>query len=421
MRDEYDYVVAGAGPAGLSAAVELSANPQFRGLIMERGEIGKSSKAWADYADKIKAAGLGNTILHVSKEIVQNSFLGTNISITSAYEGYASLDDKLLLETLRRRINPAHCDVAEGCEFFAFRYDKNRVILTTSRGEMSTRLLIDATGYKSNGKRNDTKSPVVNTYKLQDNTFFLQTFSYVLKNSNVNQNRAVLMDVNIPTEYNSWFWIEPLGDRKVAKGAWVGAAYLLKEKEFYDWDTVREDTKRYMRSKKMEGDIDSEKLGFIPSCNFQKSVFDNILLVGDSAAHAGAGMYFGLSLSMRNGLLAARVAREGLESGRLDEAFLSSYEKLCYDNSNKLNNLLGVIGEKIVSPARYTDLEKILKNFKNWDRDIIERRIRFELTKQDIKDIASRSQLGLALRLIPLRDYPALIKDVAKMLKEIYL
>ncbi|MEM4755910.1 MAG: FAD-dependent monooxygenase [Candidatus Woesearchaeota archaeon] len=48
----YDVIIAGAGPAGLMLAKELSKKQTV--LVLEKGELGKTNKSWLTYEDRWK-------------------------------------------------------------------------------------------------------------------------------------------------------------------------------------------------------------------------------------------------------------------------------------------------------------------------------------------------------------------------------
>ena len=59
--DKYDIIIAGAGPAGMSAAVELSKH--FKVLILEKQKPGTTQSTWYSYEDRAKKYQLEDAVV----------------------------------------------------------------------------------------------------------------------------------------------------------------------------------------------------------------------------------------------------------------------------------------------------------------------------------------------------------------------
>lgn len=408
---EYDVVVVGAGPAGLSAAVESSKDLQT--LLIERNkEIGKSQKAWAEFEDRIQQQDLEDAIKHRCKYVEQKYQVGADITIKTP-TNMVLMDEEKVLETLESRINQDNCQITTNESFESYYYKGGRIVITTNNNQYNTSILIDCSGYRSNGELDDTKSPVVESKELQKDVTMLQTFAYIVNDVDIDQDTAVILDVPYPTENKTWFWVEPLS----RNSAWIGTMNMLKNP--ISWDISREETKEYMHYRGYKGSIGEERKGLIPSYNFQKSYFDNILLAGDSARDATTGIFFGLVPSLRNGKNASIIAREAIHRGDLSAQFLSRYKNSCLTSNLKMNYLLNMIGEDIILNCSTENFGAFIKTFQNWGDGRIVRRLRAELTKKDVFNMALNMPFKAIYDSLPTKDYPKVMWNALRLFKEI--
>ncbi len=142
MKNEmkkYDIIIAGAGPAGLTAAVELS--KKFKILVIERRKPGTTSSTWYSYADRVKKYDI--------EEAVVARF--DRIRFTSPTQEHDMMDDAVTLDhnkVLHIWLERAKANGAEVRQetFRDYEYKGDGVVVKTSEGEYFARLLIDAMG-----------------------------------------------------------------------------------------------------------------------------------------------------------------------------------------------------------------------------------------------------------------------------------
>ncbi len=139
IMEKYDIIIAGAGPAGLTAAVELSR--KFKILILERRKPGTTSSTWYSYADRAKKYDI--------EEAVTTRFDG--IKFTSPTQSHFMKDDCVILDHnkvlqlwMERAI--ANGTVIRQETFRDYEYKDGGVLVKTGKGKYYVRLLIDAMG-----------------------------------------------------------------------------------------------------------------------------------------------------------------------------------------------------------------------------------------------------------------------------------
>ncbi len=137
--EKFDIIIAGAGPAGLTAAVELS--KKFKILVLERRKPGTTTSTWYSYADRVEKYNI--------EEAVTTRF--DEIRFTSPTQSHYMKDDCVIMDhnkVLQLWIDRAEANgtVVRREAFRDYEYKRGGVIVKTSKGEYFARLLIDAMG-----------------------------------------------------------------------------------------------------------------------------------------------------------------------------------------------------------------------------------------------------------------------------------
>ena len=147
---QYDVIIFGAGPAGLSIASELS--KQLKVLVFDRkSNISETSKSWL-IPDMTIQIGEAEDILPFMKNGVQrflaNTFQGVNVQWQANYKYHFAKEHELLSYWAEKTtVNGA--EILLDCWFEDSFISDERVVITTSKGEFSSKLLIDASGGQS--------------------------------------------------------------------------------------------------------------------------------------------------------------------------------------------------------------------------------------------------------------------------------
>jgi len=137
--EKYDIIIAGAGPAGLTAAVELS--KKFKILVIERRKPGTTTSTWYSYADRVKKYNI--------EEAVVGRF--NEIRFLSPTQTHYMKDDCVIMnhnKVLQLWIERAKANgaVIRREAFVDYEYKNDGLVVKTVEGEYFTRLLIDAMG-----------------------------------------------------------------------------------------------------------------------------------------------------------------------------------------------------------------------------------------------------------------------------------
>lgn len=361
MRQNYDAIITGAGPAGLSTAEFLSNNTDYNILLVEKENIGETEHCWSAWADHLEKFNLEDCISTKTDFFTFETFLGTRIEIPS---NLSSVNEKKLLLRLKERLDN-NCDILENCSFEKFFRSKNedKLFVETSKGIFSTKLLIDATG---------VNGPIVRHFKLQKNKLFWQNLIYVIEDTKIRTDEFILLDFAFPNEPKPVFWLGPYNENKI----FIGVFYLV-EKEISE-NEAKKDLEKYILKKNIRGKKTKVIKGNIPLFDNQKNYFDNILLVGDSAAQPNAITGCGLNRALQNGQVAGSIAKKSLDISRHNSKFLKNYNnhiKKLY----KVEYMSAIIPKMLIYYSKYDHLEKYLKANKKIPKNILNIGIRSEL------------------------------------------
>jgi 2-polyprenyl-6-methoxyphenol hydroxylase-like FAD-dependent oxidoreductase len=148
--EAFDLIIIGAGPAGLSLAAELAGHLGV--LVIERGEIGRTSASWYSYGDRVREHGLDDAVAFQADHLL---FKSPNLTHRMVDECVVLNQDRVLQIWLERaRTNGA--EFVQG-EFQRQTADRDGVTVQTSAGHYRARLLVDCMG---------PRSPIVQEHNL---------------------------------------------------------------------------------------------------------------------------------------------------------------------------------------------------------------------------------------------------------------
>ncbi len=179
---DVDILVVGAGPAGLLTASYLA--PKFRVGLIERGEIGRTTKYWVTTESRLRRHGLSDCVLAKPPAMIVGTFLGGQVSATG---DLVVVDDARLLNTLVERCQLGSVILEGGCQLLNVAWKADRVFAGTTTGTYSTRLLIDATG---------SRSPIAETFELHKLYGFMSVHGSHIRNIRLNTSDVILAYAN---------------------------------------------------------------------------------------------------------------------------------------------------------------------------------------------------------------------------------
>ena len=379
MSDEhsYDLVIVGGGPAGSSAAFTAAKKGIKVALIEKENSISETVRtSGVTWIQSIEEFGIPQDCFNPIKNF---SFCSPNneVTISDSIPRAAVLDVR---KTYRWLANEAK---KQGTEIF-LKVNINEVIKNENgdiigvkgigpKGKITfhAKTVIDASGFNSTICKS---MGFVTQWKR-----FGAGAEYEVKVDHVDADTWWLM---VGQEYSpaGYAWIFPLGKNVARIGVGIG-------KPESDIDPTQR-LKKIMEAKlgpiKKLGTITPIEFhyGLIPNDGLsRKTVFNNLILVGDSAGQANPLVLEGIRYAIKFGRVAGRVAADAIKSGATNEAALYPYEE----------NWRKEIESKINSASKVQDRWIGLTD-KEWDKelDIIK-----ELKSEELLDFI-KADFGLS-------------------------
>lgn len=355
MAHDFDLVVVGCGPAGASAAFEAAKKGARVAIIEKEKTVAETVRtSGVTWIQSMEEFGIPEDCFNPIKNY---SFCSPNNSVTisDSVPRAAVLDVRKTYQWLARQAE------VQGAKIFLNTTVKD--VVKNESGDVAgvvgirgaekiifrSKVTIDASGFPS------VVCKAMN-FATQWKRFGAGA-EFEVRAENVDEDTWWLM---VGQKYSpaGYAWIFPVGGNIVRIGVGIG-----KPESAVD---PTERLKDLMDAKegpiKNLGDMTPIEFhyGLIPNDGLsRKTVYNNLILVGDSAGQANPLVLEGIRYAIRFGRVAGKVAAEAIKKGRTDEGALLAYEETWKKEiQNKINSAGKVQGRWI----GLTDEE--------WDREL---------------------------------------------------
>ncbi len=325
MSKEYDYdlVIVGGGPAGSSAGYAAAKEGIKVAIIEKENSIAETVRtSGVTWIQNIKEFGIPDGCFNPIKNF---SFCSPNneVTIKDSIPRAAVLDVRKTYRWLADEAKGVGADVFVKININEVIKDEKDDIIGVAgtrdneRIVFKSKVVIDASGFSS------TICKAMG-FATQWKRFGAGA-EYEVKVEQVDDKTWWLM---VGEEYSpaGYAWIFPLGNNVVRIGVGVGKP----ESDVDPTKRLKEIMEKRLGPIKKLGDITPIEFhyGLIPNDGLsRKTVFNNLILVGDSAGQANPLVLEGIRYAIKFGRVAGKVAADAIKHGETDENALCPYEE----------------------------------------------------------------------------------------------
>ncbi len=313
-----DVIIAGGGPAGLSAAQSIASRGASVTILEQSHEIGSPIRtSGGSFIAELRALGIPERLWHPISRV--RFLTPANAAVFDYPEPVLCvIDVRGVFQNLAERAIAAGARIRLSTAAVAPLIENGRVAGVRTREEtLAARLVLDATGYRSVLLKQAGLDPGFRRFGVG------AEYDYFAPHCD--QREAVLIcgDDVAPSGYA---WVFPWGGNRVRVG--VGIIHpdsSAKPDDYLDRFAAKLD--RFGVDLRGAQPVEHHA-GLIPSERFAKAfVGDGIMGIGDAAGQASSLLGEGIRWAIRAGRMAGQVAADALERGNVSRAALQPFEK----------------------------------------------------------------------------------------------
>jgi digeranylgeranylglycerophospholipid reductase len=353
ILQQFDVVIAGAGPAGLAAAESVAQSGASVLIVEQNREIGSPARTTGgSFIQDMQDLGIPARLYH---PIRRCRYISPNNSVTFDYPDPVTcvLDVRGVFQFLAERAIEAGAKISVGATA-GEPLLTNAVVTgvhiktaTEPNNIVNSKILIDATGYRSQLLKQSAVSPGSKRFGVGS--------EYDLYAPHCNQDEAVLI-VGSQIAPAGYAWVFPWGRKRVRAGVGILHTDSAEHPDKY-LDVLLSRAAEFGVDLRGAQPVEYH-YGLVPSDGVLDTFTgDGIMAIGDSAGQACALVGEGIRWAIRAGRMAGAVAGQAFQANDFSRSFLGRYQKEWNAKFGRNLRLAYQINRRI---ARWDDAE--------WDR-----------------------------------------------------
>jgi electron transfer flavoprotein-quinone oxidoreductase len=324
---DYDVLVVGAGPSGLSAAITTAENGLNTAVIEEHPEIGYPLACGEGISiDKlISLDNMPKPNIQLDDETLtlqqhdsfierivptQRFFFGTKGVATSSLNT-VTINRPLFDQLIGKKASKAGADLLLSTQVTAIERKGDHLEVKTTQGDYKTNIVIGADGPSAH---------TVRFMGLGPPSEYVQGIEYKIEGVHTDALDFYFNFKKFPSMHYGWVFPKK---RHTNVGIVLNLASNPKEK--------LEEFIAYLKDDNIAKAAIIQKIaGIIPACGpIPKNYSANFMAAGDAAGMTNSIFYGGISIGIHSGMLAAQTAIEAHEKSCFNEKQMSEYQKKC--------------------------------------------------------------------------------------------
>ncbi len=375
IRNEYDIIIIGAGPAGSIAAKEAAKRGASVLMIDRRKELGAPVRCGEGLGMKhVEAMGIKLAPQAISANINGARVIAPDLKHdivikTPETKGYV-LDRKVFDKDLAKDAGRAGSQIAVKCEAYDLISEGGRIagvkcIHNGRRRDVRAKIVIAADGAESIMARLAGMKDAVST--LYDTDYGYEYELVNVKLQDGGRDFSDLIEIFFGKEWapRGYTWIFPKGPDSANVGVGIGGLEKPNAIHYLHKFMLADGVKH-----RFENAVPVAcKGGAIPvGAPVKEFCADGFMVVGTAAHQVDPIHGGGIGLAMNAGRIAGIVAAEGAADNKVDKQTLDRYKKEWYDAEwSKFNKRLML--RKVLEKLSDEDLNAIIGNLSSEDID----------------------------------------------------
>lgn len=392
--ESFDIIIAGAGPAGLTAAIELG--KAFKVLLIERQKPGTTNATWYSYADRAKEYGLDDAVA------VRTDY----IKFTSPSETHLMRDDCVIFDHHKvmqiwlERAKENGVDIRQEA-FLDYSHVKDGVVVQTNKGEYAAPLLIDAMG--------------INSKIVQKNDLIKRKDAWVIYGARIKN-----VDLEHPTqlEYyplnddaNTYVGIHPISQSETNFYLFKGEKNTLGHPE-----ELKEKFEEVLRKSQPNAEKLETLSGTIVSGSLKKYALDHVIFFGSSGMLNPDGCGMGFNEILKKHRIFAEAIDKAMMNKQLKQKSLEKIaEQLRDQEVIHFQKIIGAFSLYFIKSTGKWDggvkwLNAMGEDSKNWMRNEMD----LEWLKKANIRLHKSIPISETVKMIPLDELPFIMGQLVR-------